>query len=107
MVHTLYNTHYCTYFDFTTDELDEVQELASKAINFFDNTFFQSTKACIIEQMLNAHFSYDENDQSLNNRLIFNIESPNKIEPGNIECIIYFNQINDTIEVYDICAFFA
>ena len=103
---TLY-THNCAYYDmlydFTTEELDEIIELAEHVIC----NKFESTIDNIISKMIDAKFAYDENDQTLKNRLIFKIVSPNKLQPEDIECIVFYKECENNIEVINISAYFG
>ena len=94
-------------FDFTTEELDEIELLARKAITHFEKEFNRLTKQEIINQLIAANFAYNENDQPLLNHLIFTIDSPNKLQPKDIECIVFYKEYENNIEVINISAYFG
>lgn len=94
-------------FDFTTEELDEVQELAENTLKLINQHFKQLTKTDFINQMIAAKFEYDDKDQPLANHLIFTIESPNKLQPENIECVVFYKEHTPNIEVIKIDTYFG
>ena len=99
--------NYVQLFDFTTEELDEIRYLAEEAINDLTRKINNLTKQSIINQLIAANFAYDENDQTLTNSLIFKIDSPNKLQPEDIECIVFYKEYENNIEVIDISAYFG
>lgn len=64
---------YVQLFDFTTEELDEITYLAEDAINDLTRKINNLTKQSIINQLIAANFAYNENDQTIANKLIFKI----------------------------------
>lgn len=94
-------------FDFTTEELDEVQELAENTLRLINHHFERLTKTDVINQMIAAKFEYDDKDQPLANHLIFTIESPNKLQPENIECVVFYKEHTPNIEVLQIATYFG
>ena len=99
--------NYVQLFDFTTEELDEITYLAEDAIKDLTRKINRLTKQEIINQLIAANFAYNENDQTLTNRLIFKIVSPNKLQPENIECIVFYKEYENNIEVINISAYFG
>ena len=99
--------NYVQLFDFTTEELDEITYLAENAIKDLTRKFNRLTKQEIINQLIAANFAYNENDQTLTNRLIFKIVSPNKLQPKDIECIVFYKEYENNIEVINISAYFG
>jgi len=103
---TLY-THTCAYYDmlydFTTEELDEIIERAEQVIN----KKFESTIDNIISKMIDAKFAFNKDNQTLKNHLIFTIDSPNIFQPENIECIVFYKECENNIEVINISAYFG
>ena len=83
---------YVQLFDFTTEELDEIRYLAEDAINDLTRKINNLTKQSIINQLIAANFAYNENDQTITNKLIFKIVSPNKLQPEDIECIVFYKE---------------
>ena len=98
---------YVQFFDFTTEELDEITYLAENVIKDLSRTFDKLTKQNVINQLIAANFAYDENDQTLSNSLIFKIDSPNKLQPEDIECIVFYKECQHNIEVINISAYFG
>ena len=99
--------NYVQLFDFTTEELDEIRYLAEEAINDLTRKINNLTKQSIINQLIAANFAYNENDQTIANKLIFKIVSPNKLQPEDIECIVFYKEYENNIEVIDISAYFG
>lgn len=99
--------NYVQLFDFTTEELDEITYLAEDAIKDLTRKINRLTKQEIINQLIAANFAYNENDQTLTNRLIFKIVSPNKLQPEDIECIVFYKEYENNIEVINISAYFG
>jgi hypothetical protein len=91
------------YFDFSTDPLDEIVEQVEHILT----KKFESTIESIISKMTDAKFAYDINNQTIKNHLIFTIDSPNIFQPENIECIVFYKECENNIEVIDISAYFG
>lgn len=103
---TLYTHNFAYYdmlYDFTTEELDEIIERAEQVIN----KKFESTVDNIISKMIDAKFAYNKDNQTLKNHLIFTIDSPNIFQPENIECIVFYKECENNIEVINISAYFG
>ena len=98
---------YVQLFDFTTIELDEITYLAENAIKDLSKKIDRLTKQSIINQLIAANFAYNENDQTIANKLIFKIVSPNKLQPEDIECIVFYKECENNIEVINISAYFG
>ena len=98
---------YVQFFDFTTEELDEITYLAENAIKDLTRKFNRLTKQSIINQLIAANFAYNKNNQTLKNHLIFTIDSPNIFQPENIECIVFYKECENNIEVINISAYFG
>jgi hypothetical protein len=98
---------YVQLFDFTTEELDEISYLAENAIKDLPKKIDRLTKQSIINQLIAANFAYNENDQTITNKLIFKIVSPNKLQPEDIECIVFYKECENNIEVINISAYFG
>lgn len=107
---TLYTHNYAqqdVLYYFSLDELNETEFLAINALKLFEKQFNRITKQDLINQLIAANFAYNENDQPLKNRLIFKIASPNKLQPKDIECIVFYKECENNIEVINISAYFG
>ena len=86
---------YVQFFDFTTEELDEITYLAENAIKDLSKTFDRLTKQSIINQLIAANFAYDENENSLYAPLRFTFETPSFITDS---FVLDKSNINDFVE---------